>query len=173
MAYVISDDCIACGTCIDECPVGAISEGDKYSINRICAPSVVLVQMFVLLKLSAWANIRRTTKSDKDLDEGCVARSDAPFFYIFIPKLMMLIGSPLRSRLSPRAIQSRHLHHVIVSGDGILQRRCRSCKIHPFLVIVIHRVCIEQGTHKGIPHTDAVDDVVDVIDRVNFVVPLE
>jgi ferredoxin len=33
MAYVITDDCIACGTCIDECPVGAISEGDKYSIN--------------------------------------------------------------------------------------------------------------------------------------------
>ena len=33
MAYVISDDCIACGTCIDECPVEAISEGDKYSIN--------------------------------------------------------------------------------------------------------------------------------------------
>jgi ferredoxin len=33
MAYVISDDCIACGTCIDECPAGAISEGAKYSIN--------------------------------------------------------------------------------------------------------------------------------------------
>ena len=34
MAYVIGEDCIACGTCIDECPVGAISEGaDKYSIN--------------------------------------------------------------------------------------------------------------------------------------------
>ena len=33
MAHVISDDCIACGTCISECPVEAISEGDIYSIN--------------------------------------------------------------------------------------------------------------------------------------------
>lgn len=33
MAYVIGNDCIACGTCIDECPVGAISEGDIYSID--------------------------------------------------------------------------------------------------------------------------------------------
>ncbi|MDH8701356.1 NAD-dependent dihydropyrimidine dehydrogenase PreA subunit [Dysgonomonadaceae bacterium PH5-43] len=33
MAYVITDDCIACGSCIDECPVGAISEGDIYSID--------------------------------------------------------------------------------------------------------------------------------------------
>ena len=28
MAYVINEDCIACGTCIDECPVDAISEGE-------------------------------------------------------------------------------------------------------------------------------------------------
>jgi len=37
MAYVIGEDCIACGTCIDECPAGAISEGEKYSIDpEVC-----------------------------------------------------------------------------------------------------------------------------------------
>ena len=33
MAYKITDSCVACGTCIDECPVGAISEGDIYVID--------------------------------------------------------------------------------------------------------------------------------------------
>ena len=33
MAYVINEDCIACGTCVDECPVEAISEGDIYKID--------------------------------------------------------------------------------------------------------------------------------------------
>ena len=33
MAYKISNDCIACGTCKDECPMGAISEGEHYSID--------------------------------------------------------------------------------------------------------------------------------------------
>ena len=33
MAYKINDDCTACGTCIDECPVEAISEGDIYKID--------------------------------------------------------------------------------------------------------------------------------------------
>lgn len=33
MAYRISDSCIACGTCIDECPVEAISAGDIYVID--------------------------------------------------------------------------------------------------------------------------------------------
>ncbi len=37
MAYVINEDCIACGTCIDECPVDAISEGDIYVIDpEVC-----------------------------------------------------------------------------------------------------------------------------------------
>lgn len=34
MAYVISDDCTMCGTCLPVCPVEAISEGDpKYKID--------------------------------------------------------------------------------------------------------------------------------------------
>ena len=34
MAYVISDECVACGTCASECPADAISEGDgKYVID--------------------------------------------------------------------------------------------------------------------------------------------
>jgi ferredoxin len=33
MAHRITEDCTACGTCIDECPVEAISPGDIYVIN--------------------------------------------------------------------------------------------------------------------------------------------
>ena len=34
MAHKINPDlCVACGTCISECPVGAISEGDVYVID--------------------------------------------------------------------------------------------------------------------------------------------
>lgn len=28
MAYVISDECVACGACVEECPVSAISEAE-------------------------------------------------------------------------------------------------------------------------------------------------
>ena len=33
MAYKITDACIACGVCKDECPVSCISEGDIYVID--------------------------------------------------------------------------------------------------------------------------------------------
>ena len=28
MTYIITNECVACGACEDECPVSAISEGD-------------------------------------------------------------------------------------------------------------------------------------------------
>ena len=57
MAYVIGDDCIACGTCIDECPAGAISEGDKYSqLTPMFAQSAAHALTFVRQKLSAFPN---------------------------------------------------------------------------------------------------------------------
>ncbi|MFC1692934.1 DUF362 domain-containing protein [Candidatus Latescibacterota bacterium] len=34
MAHVISEECISCGSCVDSCPVEAISEGEeKYTID--------------------------------------------------------------------------------------------------------------------------------------------
>jgi len=34
MAYKISEECISCGTCVEECPVKAINEGaDQYVID--------------------------------------------------------------------------------------------------------------------------------------------
>ena len=34
MAYTITDRCVACGSCAEQCPVEAISEGDgKYEID--------------------------------------------------------------------------------------------------------------------------------------------
>ena len=50
MAYVINDDCIACGTCIDECPVDAIAEGEIYKIDPELCTDCGSVLMFVLLR---------------------------------------------------------------------------------------------------------------------------
>ena len=32
MPHVISDDCISCGLCADECPTESISEGDEHYV---------------------------------------------------------------------------------------------------------------------------------------------
>ncbi len=36
MAYVISDACVSCGTCEQECPVSAISQGDGQYVIDSC-----------------------------------------------------------------------------------------------------------------------------------------
>ena len=33
MTYFISDGCIACGSCMNECPVDAISAGEIFIVN--------------------------------------------------------------------------------------------------------------------------------------------
>ncbi|MBE9527920.1 MAG: 4Fe-4S binding protein [Proteobacteria bacterium] len=37
MSFYILEDCVACGVCMPECPEGAISEGDPYTIDpKLC-----------------------------------------------------------------------------------------------------------------------------------------
>ena len=37
MAHVITDECLACGACEENCPVNAIvAEGDVYAIKEDC-----------------------------------------------------------------------------------------------------------------------------------------
>ena len=84
MAYVIGDDCIACGTCIDECPAGAISEGDKYSAHALT---------FVRQRLSAFPKEYAefyVVKNNKDCPQG------SPYLFIshssfLIPHFSFLI----------------------------------------------------------------------------------
>lgn len=33
MGYRITEECLACGTCLDSCPAEAIAEGDVYKID--------------------------------------------------------------------------------------------------------------------------------------------
>ena len=46
MAHVINEDCIACGNCIDECPVPCITEGDIYHIDpELCTDCGACVEV--------------------------------------------------------------------------------------------------------------------------------
>lgn len=37
MAYKITEECLACGNCLEACPAEAIEEGDVYRITADCA----------------------------------------------------------------------------------------------------------------------------------------
>ena len=56
MAYVISDDCIACGTCIDECPVEQFQKVINTASTLKCVQIVELALTHVLQRLSTRLN---------------------------------------------------------------------------------------------------------------------
>ena len=74
MAHVISDECVSCGSCEAECPVGAISEGDgKYEIDAD-VQTAELVKLRVRQALSQLSNINRkviTKEKHRSYVERC------------------------------------------------------------------------------------------------------
>ena len=94
MAYVIGDDCIACGTCQGECPVEAISEGEKY-----------------FLRLSAWANHLSKQTKFKPLD------IERLFYY----SLFLQIENQLTNEYSVFSVLVYRNHLAILVG-GIFER---------------------------------------------------
>mgnify|MGYP000105024273 CR=1 FL=1 len=61
MAYVITDECVSCGTCAGECPVEAIAEGDPITKStRMYALSAEHAQAYVQPRLSQKSNLYGT-----------------------------------------------------------------------------------------------------------------
>ena len=63
MAYKITDSCVACGTCIGECPVEAISAGDIYVIDPPTPASTAA-------PAQAFAPARRSFRNNARLQHG-------------------------------------------------------------------------------------------------------
>jgi formate hydrogenlyase subunit 6/NADH:ubiquinone oxidoreductase subunit I len=43
MTVRITDECTACGTCLETCPTTSIVEGEKYKINETCTECLACV----------------------------------------------------------------------------------------------------------------------------------
>ena len=75
MAHVISDECVSCGSCEAECPVGAISEGDgKYEIDADACVDCGACELRVRQALSQLSNINRkviTKEKHRSYVERC------------------------------------------------------------------------------------------------------
>ncbi|MBE5784216.1 MAG: 4Fe-4S dicluster domain-containing protein [Clostridiales bacterium] len=72
MAYVITDDCVACGLCARKCPMDAITEGDDiYQINaRLCVDCAACAEecpVEAIHKVGAAAEAKPEKKKKKGL----------------------------------------------------------------------------------------------------------
>jgi len=67
MAYVITDECIACGACEDECPVDAVSCGeDEYVINaNLCTNCGACVDVCPVEAIVSGDDKRKVTPEKK------------------------------------------------------------------------------------------------------------
>lgn len=80
MAYVITDECVSCGTCAGECPVEAIAEEIPITKStRMYALSAEHAQAYVQPRLSQKSNLYGTYK------KGSPSRTS--FFYTYVSKL--------------------------------------------------------------------------------------
>jgi ferredoxin len=50
MAHVISDECVSCGACEAECPVGAISQGADHSRSMLTLVLTVALALLSVLQ---------------------------------------------------------------------------------------------------------------------------
>ena len=66
--YKITDECVACGTCMDECEHDAIKEGDIYEIDQdACQECGNCIDAFAPATLLSKNNLHKTPRSSRVL----------------------------------------------------------------------------------------------------------
>ena len=112
MAYKIKSDCISCGACEAECPVGAISAGaDKYEIDPgkciDCGVSYIVLCVTCLLIYLEMVQIVSMTS----------------------PILMVSWLVPLIDYLAYESLLVFNKHEMILNGENISYKSIRAVKL--------------------------------------------
>ena len=85
MAHVISDECVSCGSCEGECPVGAISEGDgKYEIDAdacVDCGSVSFFMSILIFRTGLELKINRKEEEYRKVDSPIRGQYEKSNYY--------------------------------------------------------------------------------------------